>query len=81
MGKTPALDRNEERTWGAALARLLRVAEETVYILIGVLLVIAAGGLLISAGARFVGSATTDAHQATLGLISLVLLTRFQVES
>ncbi len=74
MGKEPATDRNEERTWGAALARLLRVAEETVYILIGVLLVIAAGGLLISAGARFVSGVTTDAHQATLALLDTLLI-------
>ncbi len=50
------------------------MAEEAVYILIGVLLVIAAVGLLVSAGAQFVGSVRTDAHAATLALLDTLLL-------
>lgn len=64
----------QDRTWGVTLARLLRLAEEGVYILIGVLLVIAAAGLLISAGVRFVTEVGLDAHRATLEILDTLLL-------
>src|SRR5713226_10315058 len=68
------MPQDEERTWGAKLARLLRLAEEAVYILIGVLLVFAAVGLLISAGMHFVSEVRSDAHAATLSLLDTLLL-------
>jgi len=68
------MSRDEGRTWGAKLARLLRLAEEAVYILIGVLLVFAAIGLLVGAGLHFVSEVRLDAHAATLSLLDTLLL-------
>ncbi len=74
MSETPEGDAQEGRGWGVWLARWLRVAEEAVYILIGVLLVIAAIGLIISAGGQFVSTVRGDAHGATLALLDTLLL-------
>ena len=74
MSQQSTPDRAEARTWGTALAKLLRLAEEFVYILIGVLLVIAAVGLLLSAGFRFVSTVGADAHHATLEILDTLLL-------
>jgi uncharacterized membrane protein (DUF373 family) len=68
------MSQDEERTWGAKLARLLRLAEEAVYILIGVLLVFAAVGLLVGAGIQFASEVRLDAHAATLSLLDTLLL-------
>lgn len=72
--KPAAHDEWKSGTWGVSLARWLRVAEEAVYILIGVLLVIAAVGLIISAGGQFVRTVRSDAHGATLTLLDTLLL-------
>ncbi len=69
-----AVSQDEGRTWGAKLARLLRLAEEAVYILIGVLLVFAAVGLLVTAGIHFASEVRLDAHAATLSLLDTLLL-------
>jgi uncharacterized membrane protein (DUF373 family) len=76
MGKSeqPAADKQGGPTWGVSLARWLRVAEEAVYILIGALLIMAAFGLLASAGAQFISSVKADAHGATLTLLDTLLL-------
>jgi uncharacterized membrane protein (DUF373 family) len=68
------MSQDEEHTWGAKLARLLRLAEEAVYILIGVLLVFAAVGLLVGAGIQFANEVRLDAHAATLSLLDTLLL-------
>ncbi len=61
-------------TWGLTLARWLRLAEEAVYILIGALLVLAAVGLLFSAGSHFVGAVRAEPLKATLELLDTLLL-------
>src|SRR6266849_890744 len=75
MSQQSTRDRAEARTWGTALAKLLRLAEEFVYILIGVLLVIAAVGLLLSAGFRFVSTVGADALRATLEILDTLIVT------
>ena len=64
----------KEGAWGTQLARLLRLAEEAVYVLIGVLLVLAAVGLLVGAGVQFIGEVRSDARGATLTLLDTLLL-------
>lgn len=72
---TSEITRNGEMpTWGLTLARLLRLAEEAVYILIGALLVLAAVGLLISAATHFAGMVRADPLKATLELLDTLLL-------
>jgi uncharacterized membrane protein (DUF373 family) len=65
---------DDEQSWGVQLARLLRLAEEAVYILIGLLLVLAAVGLLIVAGIQFIDEVRSDPHGATLALLDTLLL-------
>jgi len=71
----PAKPANAEMpTWGITLARLLRFAEEAVYIMIGSLLVLAAIGLLVSAAGHFLGGVRAEPLKATLELLDTLLL-------
>ncbi len=74
MSGTPAHNNDAMPTWGTTLARLLRFAEEAVYILIGGLLVLAAVGLLVSAALHFVGAVRGEPLKATLELLDTLLL-------
>ncbi len=74
VNETAGRDKEEMPTWGTTLARLLRLAEEAVYILIGALLVLAAIGLLVSAGVQFATGVKAEPHKATLELLDTLLL-------
>ncbi len=74
MNETPKLANDDMPTWGITLARLLRFAEEAVYIMIGALLVFAAIGLLASAALHFAGTVRGEPMKATLELLDTLLL-------